>query len=432
MKKRIAFAAAAVLLGLTSSGFAADKPTEIKLGITTFTSGAASVFGVPGKAAAEMIVEDWNKKGGIGGVPVKLFFIDEGAGTQALLSEYRRLVQEEKVDAIFASISSGNCQAVAPLAEDLKILNYMWDCGTQRVLEESKFRYVYRPQSYGTAEMLSSVLYLLRKKPDLKTIAVVNQDYAWGRDSWQLFSTALMTLKPDVKVVAELFPKLGAADFSTEISRLQALKPDVILSTSWGGDLDTFVRQSNQRGLIGQSLFVLPLAESSLERLGADLPEGVIVGARGDNYFLNPEYKDKPDFKAFVEAFRTKTSAYPIYPVWHMAQSLFALRNAYDAAMKANGGQWPSRDQVADATRGIVSEAYSRPIKVREDGQGLADQLLGTTKRDPKYKFSIIDDIAVYPAEKIMPPVGKISVDWLKTLDPSITKIDVATFKHPM
>ena len=432
MRKPVALAAFAALLGMTSAAFAADKPAELKIGITTFTSGPASVFGVPGKAAAEMIVDDWNKKGGIGGVPVKLSFIDEGAGTQALLAEYRRLAQEEKVDAIFASISSGNCQAVAPLAEDLKVLNYMWDCGTQRILEEGKFRYVYRPQSYGTPEMLSTVLYLLRKKPDLKTIAVVNQDYAWGRDSWQLFSTALTQLKPDVKIVAELFPKLGAADFSTEISRLQALKPDVILSTSWGGDLDTFVRQSNQRGLMKQSQFVLPLAESSLERLGNDLPEGVIVGARGDNYFLNPEYKDKPDFKAFVEAFRTKTGAYPIYPVWHMAQSLFALRNAYETAIKANNGQWPSHEQVADATRGVSSEAYSRPIKVREDGQGLADQLLGTTRRDPKYKFAVMDDIAVYPADKIMPPVGKISVDWLKTLQPSILKMDVATFKHAM
>ena len=88
-----------------------------------------------------------------------------------------------------------------------------------------------------------------------------------------------------------------------------------------------------------QSLFVLPLVESSLERLGNDLPEGVIAGARGDNYFLNPEYKDKPDFKAFVDAFRKKTNAYPIYPVFHIGQSLFALRNAYEKATAAE--RWP-------------------------------------------------------------------------------------------
>ncbi len=74
-----------------------------------------------------------------------------------------------------------------------------------------------------------ALIYLLKTKPDFKTIAVVNQDYAWGRDSWAIFSQALKVLKPDVKVVAEFFPKFGAADFSTEVSRLLALKPDVIL-----------------------------------------------------------------------------------------------------------------------------------------------------------------------------------------------------------
>ena len=52
-----------------------------------------------------MIAEDLNKKGGIGGVPVKLSFIDEGAGGEALVSNYRRVVQDEKVDATFASTS---------------------------------------------------------------------------------------------------------------------------------------------------------------------------------------------------------------------------------------------------------------------------------------------------------------------------------------
>ena len=88
--------------------------------------------------------------------------------------------------------------------------------------------------------------------------------------------------------------------------------------------------------------------------------------------------------------------------------------------------------QVADATKGITTEAYSRPITIREDGQGLADQLLGTTKRNPKYNFAVMDDIAVYPADKISTPVGKMSVEWLKTLEPSILNMQVSTYKHAM
>jgi branched-chain amino acid transport system substrate-binding protein len=114
---------------LAGPAHAQGKPGEIKIGITTFLSGPASVFGVPGKAAAEMIAEDINKKGGIGGVPVKLSFVDEGAGGEALVSNYRRLVQDEKVDVTFASISSGSCNQLVPVAEDLKVMNFMWDCG---------------------------------------------------------------------------------------------------------------------------------------------------------------------------------------------------------------------------------------------------------------------------------------------------------------
>ena len=302
---------------------AQDKPAELKIGITTFMSGAASVFGVPAKAAAELLIEEMNAKGGIGGVKVTATYIDEGIGDDKLLSEYRRLVQEQGVRTMLSAISSGNCNIVAPVAEDLKVLNVMWDCGTEKVLEDKRYKYVVRTQANATTEMVATVLYLLKTKPNFSTIAVVNQDYAWGRDSWEIFINTLKALKPDVKVVAEMFPKLGASDFSTEISRLQALRPDVVLNTSWGGDLDTFVRQAAQRGLFTQgATMVLPLAESSLERLGATMPEGVIVGGRGDHYFLHPETKDEPAHKDFVTKFRAKTGAYPIYPTYHMAQAL--------------------------------------------------------------------------------------------------------------
>ncbi|MCC0015797.1 MAG: ABC transporter substrate-binding protein [Rhodobiaceae bacterium] len=431
MKKLLSAAtlAAATLLG--ASAMAADKPSEVQIGITAFLSGPASVFGEPAKAAAEMIIEDMNANGGIGGVPVKAHFVDEGAGGEALLAEYRRLVQDVKVDAMFASISSGNCNKIAPLAEDLKILNLMWDCGTQRIFEENKYRYVFRTQANATPEMLSTVLYLLKTKPDFKTIAVVNQDYAWGRDSWAIFSTALKAMKPDVEVVAEFFPKFGTPDFSTEISRLQALRPDVILSTSWGGDLDTFVRQASQRGLTDTSTLVLPLAESSLERLGDALPAGHIVGARGDHYFLHPEKKDDAAFKAFVAAFKDKTGAYPIYPVFHISQALSAIKGAYEKAIAANGSQWPDHEQVVDAMEGLTFKGLGREVTIRADHQGVEDQLLGTTIRADGYNFAVLDNMMMFDGDAITTPVGQESIAWLSTLNADfMNSVKAEEFKH--
>ncbi|MBP6899177.1 MAG: ABC transporter substrate-binding protein [Burkholderiaceae bacterium] len=419
----LALAAAALTLA-AGLARAQDKPAELKIGITTFTSGAASVFGVPGKAAAELLIDEMNAKGGIGGVKIVPTFIDEGIGGDKMLSEYRRLVQEQGVKVMLSAISSGNCNIVAPVAEDLKVLNVMWDCGTEKILEQKRYKYVVRTQANATTEMVATVLYLLKHKPNFSTVAVVNQDYAWGRDSWEIFINTLRALKPDVKVVAEMFPKLGASDFSTEISRLQAQKPDVVLNTSWGGDLDTFVRQAAQRGLFkGGTQFVLPLAESSFERLGKTLPEGVIVGARGDHYWLHPETHNDPAHKDFINKFKAKTGAYPIYPTYHMAQALVGLKTGVEAALKANGGKWPAPEQIADAMRKMKFKAYGREITMREDGQGLEAQLLGITKHTPKYPFAVMDKMVLVPAELVTTPVGQQSPTWVKSIDPSLLKV---------
>lgn len=424
MKRSLLSALFASLALLQGGASAQDKPAELKIGITTFTSGAASVFGVPAKAAAEMLIEDMNKAGGIGGVKISPVFVDEGIGGDKLLSEYRRLVQEQGVRTMLASISSGNCNIIAPVAEDLKVLNVMWDCGTEKILEAKRYKYVVRTQANATTEMVASVLYLMKVRPDFKTVAVVNQDYAWGRDSWEIFINTLKVFKPDVRVVAEMFPKLGASDFSTEISRLQALKPDVVLNTGWGGDLDTFVRQGGQRGLFsGGTTFVMPLLESSLERLGAAVPAGIIAGARGDHYWAHPETAGDPKHKDFVARFKAKTGANPIYPAYHMAQALFGLKVGYEAAIKANGGKWPAPEQVAEAMRTMKFKAYGREITMREDGQGLEAQLLGITKRDPKYPFAVIDKMVLVPAELVTTPVGQQSVNWVKSINPALAKV---------
>jgi branched-chain amino acid transport system substrate-binding protein len=410
------------LLAAAAMAQAQGKPAELKIGMTTFLSGPAAVFGIPGKAAAEIVIDDINAAGGVGGVKLKPVIIDEGIGGDKLLSEFRRVVQEEGVKVTLASISSGNCNALAPVAEDLKVLNVMWDCGTEKVLENRRFKYVVRTQANATSEMVATVLYLLRTKPNFKTIAVINQDYAWGRDSWEIFISTLRAMKPEVQVVAEMFPKFGATDFSSEISRLQALAPDVILSTSWGGELDTLIRQSAQRGLIRTSTWVLPLAESSLERVGKALPDGVIVGMRGDHYFLHPELKDDPKHKAFVEKYRAKTGQYPIYSAYHAAAAIQAVADAYTAAIKANAGNWPSTEQVADAMRSLKFRALTRPVQMREDGQGLEDQMLGVTKMTAAYPFPVIQGLTIYPGEMVQNPVGTKSPEWVKTLKVDLLK----------
>ena len=409
----------AVVLPATLSAQPAARPAELKIGVTTFLSGPASVFGVPSRRACELLTDQINAAGGIAGVPMRPIFVDEGPGTDHLVGEIRRLVQSEGVHAIFQSISSGSCLACTPLSRELNKLMLLWDCGTQRIFEENRYDYAFRTQGYATPEVLAPLLYLLKTKPNIRTVAVVNQDYAWGRDSWEIWKTAMDALKPGVRVVAEMFPRFGATDFSTEITRLLALRPDVIYSTSWGGELVTFIRQATERRLHERSTFVLPVAEASMQILGRSMPEGHIIGARGDHWNNHPSPANPQLFNSFVSAYRQRFNEFPIYPCHHMAQAVWALKAGVEKAVAAKGGAWPSDAEMAAAFRGLTFPTPTSTITLREDGQGLEDQLVGVSSFNDRFPFAVPKDMMLFPAAQVSAPVGQKSTDWLKTLTPA-------------
>ncbi len=66
-------------------------------------------------------------------------FLDEAGGTTKQVTEYRNLVQRD-VDLVIGYISSGDCLAVAPVAEELKKLTMFFDCGTPRDLRRCQLQ----------------------------------------------------------------------------------------------------------------------------------------------------------------------------------------------------------------------------------------------------------------------------------------------------
>jgi len=162
----------------------------------------------------------------------------------------------------------------------------------------------------------------------------------------------------------------------------------------------------------------MPLAESSLERVGHALPPGHFIGARGDHWHLHPNPADPAKLRGFVENYRRRFNAWPIYPTHHMYQAISAMRTAYAKALETTGGAWPSDAQLARAFHGLEFDSLTSRIKIRPDGQGLEPQLIGTTVRSGDLPFPVMNDMVIYPPELITAPVGQKSVDWLKTLTP--------------
>jgi branched-chain amino acid transport system substrate-binding protein len=388
------------------------KPAELKIGIVSFLSGAAAVFGVPGRNAAEWLIDKYNREGGIGGVKIRPAYIDEAGGAEKQVAEFRRLVLDEKVDLVIGYISSADCLAVAPVAEELRVLTVLFDCGTKRIFEDSKYKYVFRTKAHEALDNVAAARYVLAMKPDVKTIAGINQDYAWGRDSWDTFKRAMQKLKPDIQVAAELWPKLLAGEYSAEISRLLTLKPDVIHSSFWDGDLIGLVKQGAPRGLFGQSLVVFTPGEHMLQDVGKDMPEGVVIGARGDHWFL--QTPNDPIHKEFVDGYRAKYGRYPVYPSYHMYQAVAGVKAVYEKAIKDAGGKWPTPDQVIKAFEGIEYRVPpGRTMVIRADHNGIEPAIIGVTKQTGQYPFAVLDKVRVFPPDEVNPPLGMKTNDWI-------------------
>src|SRR6185312_11594844 len=165
-KTALCAAIGALSVGVAGNVAAAEKP--IRIGVVTFLSGsAAGTFGIPARNGAELIADQinagttpapYNTKG-FGGTPIELKIIDEAGGSTKAVTEYRNLVGQQGVDMVVGYISSGDCLAVAPVAEELKKLTVLFDCGTPRIFEDNSYHYVFRTGAMGTMDNVSAALY---------------------------------------------------------------------------------------------------------------------------------------------------------------------------------------------------------------------------------------------------------------------------------
>ena len=212
------FAATAVAAALAPAIALAQEP--VKIGTVMFLSGpAAAPFGVPAKQAFEFVVEQLNagkapapySKVGFGGSKIETAVVDEAGSTTTQVTEFRNLVQRDKVDMVIGYVSSGNCLAVAPVAEELKKLTNFFDCGTPRIFEDNDYKYVFRTSPTATMDSVGAALYVKDVKPGVKSIAGINQNYAWGQDSWRDFVGAMKVLAPKAEADKVLFPLVAEA-----------------------------------------------------------------------------------------------------------------------------------------------------------------------------------------------------------------------------
>ncbi len=394
----------------------------VKMGVSLFLAGAAAgPFGVPARNGVELMIDSINKGSlpapyntkGLAGASIVVKYIDEGGGATKQVIEFRNFAQRDKMNVVLGYISSGNCIAIAPVADELKLLTMIPICGTPRLFEDASYKYVFRTISSSITDSVGAAHYIKSRFPNIKTMGAINPNYSWGQDSWRDFHLAMSEVKPGIKIVTEQFPKLFAGQFSSEISVLLRKRPGVIHSALWGGDIESFVYQLAARGLHKRSKIVLTTGEANMFRLGAKLPDGIIIGGRGPYGVLAG---DTPLNTWFRKTYFNKFSAPPVYPSYMTAQSMLALKIAYDKASKARGGGMPSTEQVIAAMEYLKFEAFGTTIDLAYGNghQAVTETAYGMSKWDRDNGTQTITDVMRFKAECVNAPKGMKGAAWIK------------------
>ncbi len=413
--------------GAVALGGGAAYAQTVKIGTPTFLTGAAApAFGIPAKNGSELLVRGinngelpapYNTKG-LAGRQIEWLVYDESGGGTKQVTELRNKVQKDNVDAIIGIISSGTCAATTNISEELKVLTIQTVCGTPRVFEDINKdpKYVFRTINTATANNVSAARYIATKmQGKVKGFAGINQNYAWGQDSWRDFALAMKTLVPEAKASGKpQFPKLFSGQYGTEISALSRSRENLVHSSFWGGDLEAFIGQASARGLFKRKAFVLTVGETVAYRLGKNFPQGIMVGTRGP-YGMYVVDDQSPVNKWFQTEYRKAYGEPPSQPSYQYAQGFLAAKYAYDAAAK-KAGKFPTTDQVIEALTGATFPSFTGDVKMSHANghQATTDDRWGLTVWDEKRNEMVLRDVVVFPAECVNPPVGVGSIEWLE------------------
>ena len=419
---RMRLTASTLVIGAAFAASGAEAQETFKVGIVSFLSGpAAESFGVPAVNGARAVIDAFNKgqapapynKVGFGGVKIEPVYVDENGGATKQVQELRNLYDREKVDAVVGYVGSGDCLAVAPVAEEMKRFLILYDCGTPRIFEDGKYAYVFRTAAHAAMDNVSLAHYLKARNIKAGSINFINQDYAWGHDSRKDFQAAMGTMYPGYKQEADLLPKFGAGQYGTEISALLSKPADVTHSSLWGGDLQAFILQAGPRDLFKKTQMVFSAADHVLPGLGDKMPDGVILGARGAYGLMSPTSPlNDWWWKLYEGAYKT----YPVQAPYRMVQALLGLKLAVEKAMAANGGKKPSPEQLASALRASEWDSPAGRIRMTLGGghQAIQDTAIGRTKYDAAKKMVTLVDIQRFAADCVNPPATMKSEDWIK------------------
>lgn len=210
-----------------------------KIGVHLPLTGPAAEVGRYIKNGSEMARDEINNNGGLLGKKVELVFADDEAKPEVGVSAYERLINKDNVDAVVGGLSSSVSLAVQETAAKYDRI-YISGGPVSELLAEKVAKY---PEKYWMYFKCAPAYRMLKPiyksffklqeskgifKPKEKTFATIVEDTDYGRGVVAGFQAAME--EEGWKHVADEVVKIDQADYSAQMSKLRALKPDILFA----------------------------------------------------------------------------------------------------------------------------------------------------------------------------------------------------------
>src|SRR5437660_1278514 len=305
MKRTVFLVAAAATLALTP----AQAQDKLKIGIISTLSGPPAVIGQ--QLRNGFLLGGKAHGGKLGGREAEVIVADDELKPDQAVAKVKAFVERDKVDFVVGPIFSNILQAIMKPVTDSGTILISPNAGTSNFAgrECNANFFVTSYQNDQTHEVLGKYA----QDKGMKKVFLMAPNYQAGKDAMAGFKRYFKG-----EIADEVYVPLGQLDYSAELTKIAAAKPDAIFVFLPGGMGVNFVKQFRQAGLAASTTFLsaFTVDESTLPAQ-QDAALGFFGGAN-----WAPDL-DNPQNKAFVAAYDREFGAVP---------ATYAFQS-YDAAL---------------------------------------------------------------------------------------------------
>jgi branched-chain amino acid transport system substrate-binding protein len=244
MKKSLC-AVVAVVAAIASLAACGKSSGTIKIGVAGAHSGDLASYGLPTVQAAQLVVDEYNAKGGINGKKIELVIEDDQCKPEVATNTAAKLVSEGVV-AVIGHICSGATKAALGIYKDSNILAISPSATNPPLTQSGDYPNFFRTIETDDAQA-DLVVKFVMEKLGAKKVAILHDKADYGKgfaDFCKQFADA-----KGLEVV--LFDGInpGAPDYSAVVNKIGNVKPDVVI---WGGyhpEASKLVQQMRDKGI---------------------------------------------------------------------------------------------------------------------------------------------------------------------------------------